>query len=63
MNVSGINPVASLSGLEMPVNISMAASVKVLDMAQETFAQVAEQLIAEMAAAITGVGTTIDVYA
>ena len=63
MNVSGISPAASLSGLELSANMSMAASVKVLDMAQDVFADAAEKLLAEMAAAITGVGTVVDTYA
>ena len=63
MNISGVSPAASLSGLELSANMSMAASVKVLDMAQDVFAGAADKIIAEMAAAITGIGGSIDTYA
>ena len=69
MNVSGVSPSAAVSALDMSANadmianVSMAASVKVLDMAQNVFENVADQLLQEMAALMTGIGQNIDVYA
>ena len=63
MNISGISPAASLSGLESSAAMDVAASVKILDMAQDVFSVAAEKLIAEMAAAMTGVGGNVDMYA
>ena len=63
MNISEISPAASISSLDrdLPANVSMDASVRVLGMAQQVFADVAEQLIAELAA-MTGIGQNIDIY-
>ena len=69
MNVSGVSPAAVVSALDMSANadmianVSMAASVKVLDMAQNVFEDVADKLLQEMAALMTGIGQNIDVYA
>ena len=67
MNISEVSSAASYSDLDlaanmdMPANISIAASVKVLDMAQDAFSAAAERLIAEMAAMMTGVGMNVDI--
>ena len=60
MNVSSISSAAS--GV-YAANLSMAASLKVLDMAQSVFEDAASELIEAMSAAITGIGQNIDVYA
>ena len=44
------------------INTSMAASIQVMDMAQQSFEDAALRLVEEMAA-FTGVGQNVDVYA
>jgi len=44
-------------------NVNMAASMKVLDMAQDVFEDVAAELIDAMSSVITGLGQNIDTYA
>ena len=63
MNISGISSAASVSDYDESTNVGMTASIKVLDMAQGVFEDVAERLIAEMAALMTGLGQNIDTYA
>ena len=69
MNISGISPSAVIPASDVyanedaPVNVSMAVSVQVLDMAQNVFEDIAEKLIAEMVAQMTGIGQNIDTYA
>ena len=69
MNISGVSSAASVGALEMPASadmhasVSMAASIRVLDMAQSVYEDVAGRLLAEMAALITGLGQNIDIYA
>ena len=69
MSISGVSSAASVSSMDMyassdiPVNVSMAASVQVLDMAQSVFKDAADRLLAEMAALITGLGQNVDIYA
>ena len=63
MNISGVSSAASISSGELSANVGMAVSVRVLDMAQDAFSDAAEQLIAQMAAAITGIGSNVDIYA
>jgi hypothetical protein len=44
-------------------NVAMTASIKVMDMAQDAFSEVAMQLIDTMNAMASGVGGNIDVTA
>ena len=60
MNISGISGVMPGSNL---TNVNMAASMKVLDMAQDVFEDVAAELIDAMSSVITGLGQNIDTYA
>ena len=43
------------------VNVSVAASIQVMDMAQNVFEDAAARLIESMAAAMTGVGQNVDI--
>ena len=67
MNISGVNPAASVSvtdlsaNIDSSANVAMAASIQVLDMAQDVFSDVADRLLAEMASLLTGVGQNIDI--
>ena len=57
-----VSSVPSLPPEVNSINMRAMASIKVLDMAQGAFEDVAEQLIASMNAAITGLGQNIDMY-
>ena len=59
MNISSIP--STMPGADM-ANMSMMASVQVLDMAQDVFADAAARLIEELSAVITGVGHSVDMY-
>jgi len=60
MNISGIS--GAYSGADL-VNVNMAASIKVLDMTQDVFNDVAAELIDALSSVITGLGQNIDIYA
>ena len=60
MDISSLS--AATSGADL-VNTKMMASVKVLDMAQDIFSEVAQELIDALTASITGIGQNIDIYA
>ena len=60
MNISGIS--GAISSAEL-ANVNMVASLKVLDMAQDVFEDVAAELIDAMSSVITGLGQNIDIYA
>jgi len=64
MNVSGVTSTASMmpmaSGADV-IQTQMMASVEVLNMAQNAFEDAAAILLEQMAAAITGVGTNVDI--
>ena len=51
-----------MSNIDM-ANTGMTASVKVLDMAQDVFEDVASMLIDSLNSIITGLGQNIDIYA
>lgn len=57
MDIHGIS--GGASGAEM-INMSMMTSVKVLDMAQNAYEDAASEMLAMMAAAMTGVGQNYD---
>ena len=61
MNVSGVS--GAVSGIDMAGAKAMAtASLRVLDMAQDVFSEIAGELIDALSAVITGVGGNIDMY-
>jgi len=63
MNVSSVSPATpAVSGADM-ISVSSLMSIKVLDLAQNVFKDVAEELISSMGSVIPGLGENIDVYA
>ena len=59
---SSVSQAASgVSGADM-VSMRMMASVRVLDMAQDVYSDIAAELLASMSAAITGLGNVVDMY-
>ena len=63
MNISGISPAGSIAGVASTniENTGANASVRVLDMAQDVFEDIASMLIESMSS-ITGIGQNIDMY-
>ena len=59
MSISGISPASS--GVDM-TNTRMMPSIKVLDMAQNVFEDIASMLIEAMNETIAGLGENIDIY-
>ena len=59
MNISSIS--SAIPDVNMS-NMSMMASIQVLDMAQNVFEDAAAQLIDALSAVITGVGHSVDMY-
>ena len=59
MNISSIS--SAIPNADMS-NMSLMASIQVLDMAQDVFEDAATRLIEELSAAITGVGQSVDMY-
>ena len=61
MNVSSVS--GAVSGIDMAgAKVMATASLRVLDMAQDVFSQIAGELIDALSAVITGVGGNIDMY-
>ena len=59
MNISSIS--SAIPDVNMS-NMSMMASIQVLDMAQNVFEDAATRLIDELSAVITSVGHSVDMY-
>ena len=57
MSISGVSGAASGADL---INTRVMASIKVLDMAMDTYEDVAGELIDSMSSIITGLGQNID---
>ena len=64
MNISGISSVDSMVGIAVSSNADagMTAPLKVLDMAQDVFEDIASMLIDSLSSIVTGLGQNIDMY-
>ena len=63
MNISGISPTDSIASIANTAksDVGVTAPLKVLDMAQDVFEDIASMLIESMSH-ITGIGQNIDMY-